>query len=47
MMFSRWKMLNEKLLPEIDVVDISTEFVAEKRQFAPEYSQYSYITMLN
>ena len=40
--------LNEKQLPAIDLIDILAETTnAEKRQFAPEYSQSSYMTMLD
>ncbi len=39
----------EKTLPAIDLIDLAAEnnfSFATKRQFAPEYSQKSYITML-
>ena len=46
----RWKLIIEKVLPAIDIIDLSTEhdyFYPKKRQFAPEYSQSSYLTMLS
>ena len=37
----RWKLIIEKVIPAIDIIDLSTEhdyFYPKKRQFAPEYS---------
>ena len=48
-MVRRWKVLIEKNLPAIDLIDLAAEhnyFYSSKRQFAPEYSQTSYLTML-
>ena len=49
-MFLRWRALLEKTLPAIDLIDITAEkhfSYAWKRQFAPEFSQDAYMTMLN
>lgn len=46
----RWKQIIEKVLPAIDIIDLSAEhdyYYSKKRQFAPEYSQSSYLTMLS
>lgn len=48
-MVRRWKQEIEKSLPAIDLIDLAAEnnyFYASKRQFAPEYSQSSYLSML-
>lgn len=48
-MTRRWQQQIEQMLPAIDLYDISQEgnpYQAHKRQFAPEYSQSSYQTML-
>ena len=48
-MNDRWLNILKNRLPTIDLIDISDEihpFNAQKRQFAPEHSQTSYITML-
>ena len=48
-MLRRWKQIIEKNLPAIDLIDLAAEhntFNAEKRQFAPEYSQQAYQCML-
>ena len=48
-MIHRWKQIIEKTLPAIDLIDLSAENnfkYAAKRQFAPEYSQKSFVTML-
>ena len=48
-MNKRWLKVIQRKVPTIDLVDISAEvfpFRASKRQFAPEYSHSSYITML-
>jgi len=40
----------ERQLPAIDLIDLAAEhdfFFAQKRQFAPEYSQWAYLTMRN
>ena len=49
-MIGRWKKIIEKSLPAIDLIDLAQEhniFCSEKRQFAPEYSQSAYLTMLS
>ena len=48
-MVRRWKQIIEKSLPAIDLIDLAAEhdyFYSNKRQFAPEYSQSAYLTML-
>ena len=48
-MTRRWQKQVETTLPTIDIMDISSEgnpLLEKKRQFAPEYSQSSYMTML-
>ena len=48
-MMRRWQQKVEGTLPTIDIIDISAEgnpHQESKRQFAPEYSQSSYMTML-
>ena len=48
-MNKRWLKLLQKKVPTIDLVDISAEalpFNSHKRQFAPEYSQSTYLSML-
>ena len=48
-MNNRWFRIMKKRLPTVDLIDISSEvfsFAAQKRQFAPEYSHTSYLTML-
>ena len=48
-MTRRWKQIIEKALPAIDLIDLAAEnnfFYSSKRQFAPEYSQTAYLTML-
>ena len=48
-MTRRWQMQIERMLPAIDLQDISQEgnpYNEQLRQFAPEYSQSSYETML-
>ena len=48
-MVRRWKAIIEKTLPAIDLIDLAAEhnyFYSQKRQFAPEFSQTSYLTML-
>ena len=48
-MNKRWLKLLQKKVPTIDLVDISAEvypFNSHKRQFAPEYSHSSYLSML-
>lgn len=48
-MTRRWQQRVESSLPTIDIMDISAEgnpYQERKRQFAPEYSQSSYMTML-
>jgi hypothetical protein len=49
-MVLRWKKIIEKDLPAIDLIDLAAEhnyFYSQKRQFSPEYSQSSYLTMLS
>ena len=48
-MNKRWLKLIQSKVPTIDLVDISAEvfpYNSHKRQFAPEYSYSSYLTML-
>ena len=48
-MRSRWLKIIEERLPAVDLIDIQAEVFplnGSKRQFAPEYSQSSYLTML-
>ena len=48
-MLKRWKAIIEKELPAVDLIDLASEhsnFSSSKRQFAPEYSQSAYLTML-
>ena len=48
-MFGRWKQIVEKTLPAIDLIDLSNEkdpYGGMKVQFAPEFSQSAYRTML-
>lgn len=48
-MVMRWKQGIEKGLPAIDLIDLAAEhdpYYAQKRQFAPEYSQMAYLAML-
>jgi len=48
-MVRRWKEMIERTLPAIDLIDLAAEhnyFYSAKRQFAPEYSQTSYLTMI-
>jgi hypothetical protein len=48
-MTRRWQQSVEKQLPAIDLLDISAEgnpYNERKRQFAPEFSQSSYLSML-
>ena len=48
-MVRRWKEIIEKTLPAIDLIDLAAEhdyFYSQKRQFAPEYSQSSYLSMI-
>ena len=48
-MNKRWLKVLQRKVPTIDLVDISAEvfpFKVQKRQFAPEYSYSSYISML-
>ena len=48
-MMRRWQQQVESTLPTIDIIDLSAEGNPKgetKRQFAPEYSQSSYMTML-
>jgi len=48
-MYKRWKLIIQKKLPAIDLIDLSAEhsyFFSQKRQFSPEYSQSSYFSML-
>ena len=48
-MNARWLKIIQRKIPTIDLIDISTEINpnnSQKRQFAPEYSYKSYITML-
>ena len=48
-MNKRWLKLIQSKVPTVDLVDISAEvfpYKSHKRQFAPEYSYSSYLTML-
>ena len=48
-MVRRWKSIIERSLPAIDLIDLAAEhnyFYSQKRQFAPEYSQAAYLTIL-
>ena len=48
-MVKRWLRKIQKEIPNIDLVDMSAEYTllkSQKRQFAPQYAQISYNTML-
>ena len=45
----RWLQSISRYVPAVDLIDLSSEtspFSAVKRQFAPEYSQHAYASML-
>ena len=49
LMCYRWRQVIEKSLPAHDLIDIVAEhnlYFPKKRQFAPEFSQSAYCTML-
>ena len=46
----RWRKIMERTLPAHDLIDLVAEndaYYPRKRQFAPEYSQPAYLTMLS
>jgi transcription initiation factor TFIIIB Brf1 subunit/transcription initiation factor TFIIB len=48
-MMHRWRLEIERSIPAIDLIDLAAEhgvYYSQKRQFAPEYSQQCYLTML-